>query len=108
MDIDHIKNFDSAVNMVDDFLNDNSELKQDASKPEDDEQAVENSKVGRNFLTSQNVHEVMSQYTKSLNDHRNICRIIDYEVSEKAGIESNIYVISESYNLCLFDLYCTF
>ena len=43
MDIDHIKNFDSAVNMVDDFLNDNSELKQDASKPEDDEQAVENS-----------------------------------------------------------------
>jgi serine/threonine protein kinase len=51
------------------------------------------------------VHEVMSKYAKSLNNHRNICRIIDYEVSE---FENNIYVISESYNLCLFDLYCTF
>ena len=50
----------------------------------------------------------MTKYTKSLNNHRNICRIIDYEVSEKAGIENNIYLISESYNLCLFDLYCTF
>lgn len=93
--------------MVDDFLLENSDVKQDATKPEE-EDAPENQKVGRNFLTSQNVHEVMSQYIKSLNDHRNICRIIDYEVFEKQGIENNIFVISESYNLCLFDLYCTF
>jgi hypothetical protein len=72
-----------------------------------EEEMVE-AKNAKNMITSQNVHEVMSQYTKSLNDHRNLCRIIDYEVSEKSGVENNIYVISESYNLCLFDLYCTF
>ena len=57
----------------------------------------------------------MQHYIKSMNGHRNICRIIDYEVSEKQSltaadksqIENNIYVISESYNLSLFDLYCT-
>jgi hypothetical protein len=42
-------------------------------------------KVGRNNLTSQNVHSVMSQYIKRINGHRNICRIIDYEVVEKLG-----------------------
>ena len=65
-----------------------------------------------------------------MNTHRNICRIIDYEVSEKLStkakrshgrggpmfndlsdlsnkVEINIYLISESYNLSLFDLYCT-
>lgn len=89
--------------------------------------------MGRNCLTSQNLHDVMSQYAQSVNGHRNICRIIDYEVSEKsrgraqqnpnqtnllAGfneranqndmkVENNVYVISESYNLSLFDLYCT-
>ena len=57
----------------------------------------------------------MQHYIKSINGHKNICRIIDYEVSEKQSvtsldqsqIENNIYVISESYNLSLFDLYCT-
>jgi hypothetical protein len=43
------------------------------------------SKVGRNNLTSQNVHSVMSQYIKRINGHRNICRVIDYEVVEKSG-----------------------
>lgn len=60
------------------------------------------------------MHEVMSQYIKRVNGHRNICKVIDYEVSEKGKmaegslkVENNIYVISESYNLSLFDLYQT-
>lgn len=61
----------------------------------------------------------MSQYIKRMNGHRNICQIVDYEISEKPQkslsqtiqeqlkAETNVYVISESYNLSLYDLYCT-
>ena len=38
--------------MVDDFLNESNDVKQDASKPEDEEQAAEGAKANRNFLTS--------------------------------------------------------
>ena len=87
--------------------------------------------MGRNNLTSQNLHEVMSQYAHCMSGQRNICRVIDYEISEKQShvqpsapqsnmsdfqdsssgndmkVENSVYVISESYNLSLFDLYCT-
>ena len=34
--------------------------------------------------------------------------MIDFEVADKAAeAESTVFVISESYNLSLFDLYCT-
>ena len=70
----------------------------------------------------------MSEYAQCLNNHRNVCKIIDFEVSERnikkiqkqkmtenylnqndleVKIENSIYIISESYNLSLFDLYCT-
>jgi hypothetical protein len=38
--------------MVGGFLSDNSEIKQDASKPDDEDGFINNSKSGRNFLTS--------------------------------------------------------
>ena len=62
-------------------------------------------------MTSHNLHQVMSSFIQSTVGHRNICRVIDYEIQQKSStdlkVENNIYVISESYNLCLFDLYCT-
>ena len=44
---------------------------------------IQNRKMTRDNLTGQNIHEVMSRYIQSINGHRNMCRIIDYEVSEK-------------------------
>ena len=90
----------------------------------DGQQHIGGRKMDRNNLTSQNVYEVMSQYAHCMSGHRNICRIIDYEISEKlqtglqlntapdqsiahSHVENSVYVISESYNLSLFDLYCT-
>lgn len=53
----------------------------------------------------------MNEYSQCLKDHRNLCRVIDCEIGEKSqdspDSESTVFVISESYNLSLYDLYCT-
>jgi hypothetical protein len=48
------------------------------------------------------MHEMMAKYIAKTNGHRNLCRVVDYELTE-----SYIYIISESYNFSLYDLYCT-
>lgn len=57
------------------------------------------------------MHTIMNEYSQCLREQRNLCRVIDFEVADKsldsADAESTVFVISESYNLSLFDLYCT-
>jgi len=47
-----------------------------------------------------------------MNGHRNLCRINDFESSEGHKMREDeggdsVFIISECYNLSLFDLYCT-
>lgn len=56
------------------------------------------------------MHSAMSEYAKRTNGHRNLCNIIDFQFHSRPSnsqVKKQIYVISESYNLSLFDLYCT-
>lgn len=57
------------------------------------------------------MHLLFSDYIQRVNGHRNLCKVIDFMYhSSGAGTssaKSKVYVISESYNLSLQDLYCT-
>ena len=56
------------------------------------------------------MHTALSDYIKRVNGHRNLCSVVDYQQHTKSSKNTHrnqIYLISESYNLSLFDLYCT-
>lgn len=64
-----------------------------------------------NRITQNSMHQLFCDYIQRVNGHRNLCNVIDFMYhSSGAGtsaVKSKVYVISESYNLSLQDLYST-